>query len=296
MAASRAPRSGSTTLCSRPTSEPCGAPAKWRVAAAGGAAMPPGEEAGRPAGAPAGLVCLPPLSEEVRLVWTPAAQTSELDGHEQLLRTFSHFPYPSLADLALLCLRCALPVEKVKAWFMAQRLRCGISWSAEEIEETRARVLFHRDQLHFRSLLPFAPRAPPPPPPGARSPRKAKRKTKEQLAVLKAFFLRCQWARREDYLRLQRATGLPRPEIIQWFGDTRYALKHGQLRWFRENAAAAAPGPARRCAEPPSPAPAEVVVCLDEEDDEEEEELPEDEDGEEDEDDEDEEDATMLRD
>ncbi|KAJ1137059.1 hypothetical protein NDU88_003472 [Pleurodeles waltl] len=62
------------------------------------------------------------------------------------------------------------------------------------------------------------------------------RKTKEQLAILKSFFLQCQWARREDYKKLEEITGLPRPEIIQWFGDTRYALKHGQLKWFRDNA------------------------------------------------------------
>lgn len=61
------------------------------------------------------------------------------------------------------------------------------------------------------------------------------RKTKEQLAILKSFFLQCQWARREDYKKLEEITGLPRPEIIQWFGDTRYALKHGQLKWFRDN-------------------------------------------------------------
>lgn len=45
--------------------------------------------------------------------------------------------------------------------------------------------------------------------------RKTKRKTKEQLAILKSFFLQCQWARREDYHKLEQITGLPRPEIIQ---------------------------------------------------------------------------------
>ncbi|CAM4551965.1 unnamed protein product [Lepidochelys kempii] len=142
--------------------------------------------------------------------------------------------------------------------------------------------------------------------------RKSRRKSKEQLAVLKSFFLRCQWARREDYQWLERITGLPRAEIIQWFGDTRYALKHGHLRWFWDNtvppAAALEPrGPARTRARwsgtgPPgqqlrqddlpalcresgmgaqqvlnwfysrSPEPAEVVVCLGEEPEDEDEE------------------------
>lgn len=370
-------------------------------------------------------------------MWTQAAQTSELDGNEHLLQTFSYFPYPSLADIALLCLRYGLQMEKVKTWFMVQRLRCGISWSSEEIEETRARVVYHRDQLHFKSLLSFTHHAgrppeevsPPMPPPeqvslgivpltltepaqmkrlkvepedsleplshqkakeplmapgsgafshqsefcqdlqssgfskeqAVRGPeqshglgtaswnhsttphqpqardkpqpisllassckqesapnvipssstsssssqvlangatatskplqslgcipqplspseqaipphvepawpqglrhnsilgrvgpadylspdiprqRKTKRKTKEQLAILKSFFLQCQWARREDYHKLEQITGLPRPEIIQWFGDTRYAVKHGQLKWFRDNAVPGAP-------------------------------------------------------
>ncbi|XP_008564796.1 PREDICTED: homeobox and leucine zipper protein Homez isoform X2 [Galeopterus variegatus] len=419
--------------------------------------MPPNKEASSLNSSPAGLICLPPISEELQLVWTQAAQTSELDGNEHLLQTFSYFPYPSLADIALLCLRYGLQMEKVKTWFMAQRLRCGISWSSEEIEETRARVVYHRDQLHFKSLLSFThhagrppeevPPSPMPPPeqvglgigplspneptqmkglkvepeessqlpplppshqkakeplmtprsgafshqsdfwqdlqssslpkeqagsglnqshdigtaswnhsaavhqprardkpppvsllassckeesassmtpsssstsssssqvlangatatskhpqplghnPQSLSPseqalpthveparphglrhnsasgrvgpmeylssdtqrqRKTKRKTKEQLAILKSFFLQCQWARREDYHKLEQITGLPRPEIIQWFGDTRYALKHGQLKWFRDNAVPGAPSfqdPAIPTPPPPS--------------------------------------------
>ncbi|KAF7485866.1 Hypothetical predicted protein [Marmota monax] len=252
--------------------------------------MPPNKEASSVSSSPAGLICLPPISEELQLVWTQAAQTSELDSNEHLLQTFSYFPYPSLADIALLCLRYGLQMEKVKTWFMAQRLRCGISWSSEEIEETQARVVYHRDQLHFKSLLSFThhagqppeevPPSPVPPPeqslspkeqalpphlepawpqglrhnsvpgrvgstdylsPGMQCQRKTKRKTKEQLAILKSFFLQCQWARREDYHKLEQITGLPRPEIIQWFGDTCYALKHGPLKWFRDNAVPGAP-------------------------------------------------------
>ncbi|XP_015261818.1 PREDICTED: homeobox and leucine zipper protein Homez [Gekko japonicus] len=363
--------------------------------------MPPNKDTPGCLGSPPSLICLPPISEDLQLVWTQAAQTSELDGNQHLLQTFSYFPYPSLSDLALLCLRHGLHMEKVKAWFMAQRLRCGISWSAEEIEETRARLIYHQDQLHFSCLLAgsngdschqsyknqeyhhpvpaplyhpikyeenqhcdvtssshcstaqgtrelgrisqniwerkgnglshpskaqencesafhhntkeilssaYLPttttswdykfqnaltmaldvtKASPQPsepivasavngkhhpviPPACSSIkaslssstatsvescnpqnchdqqqvsgclsdalRKPRRKTKEQLDALKSFFLHCQWARREDYDHLELVTGLPRAEIIQWFGDTRYALKHGQLKWFRDNA------------------------------------------------------------
>ncbi|XP_048380397.2 collagen alpha-2(XI) chain-like [Stegostoma tigrinum] len=57
------------------------------------------------------------------------------------------------------------------------------------------------------------------------------RKTKEQLLVLKAFFLRSRWPSGADYTRLVERTGLARADVIQWFGDTRYALKNGQLKW-----------------------------------------------------------------
>ncbi|XP_012813122.2 homeobox and leucine zipper protein Homez isoform X1 [Xenopus tropicalis] len=319
-----------------------------------------------------GLVCLPPMSDDLQLIWTQAELTNELDEHQQLLHTFSYFPYPSMPEIALLCLRYGLQMEKVKTWFMVQRIRCGISWSSEEIEETRSRLLYNQDQLHFEPLVAFAKKSsifrtpeklkvPSPkndemqemttsqtspcldhPVPKAKriktecmtpesetlnatkhkmhsSDRKwdpsetqqelrhspsvpgdgqmfgvdgtevstataclpseeelfrrgstsfckpegfsplqdncfqeqsrgsargdsympvtrRQRKTKEQLAILKSFFVKCQWAAREDYKKLAEITGLPRTEIIQWFGDTRYALKHGQLKWFRESA------------------------------------------------------------
>ncbi|KYO38928.1 homeobox and leucine zipper protein Homez [Alligator mississippiensis] len=256
-----------------------------------------------------------PAPEDPSLPPSEASQTSDLDAHQPLLQAFSRFPYPSLADMALLCLRHSLKMEKVKAWFMAQRLRCGISWSPEEIEATRVRLAVHWDQMPFRALL--ASRDPlaqagksqgasvptpskaqeswvtsvvqtpgaasmvspyqaheiqvtsPVQAPGAASiisPYQAqeiqviKRKTKEQLAMLKSFFLRCQWAQREDYLWLEQVTGLPRTEIIQWFGDTRYALKHGQLKWFWDNTMpgsgppAQGSGPTAQGAEPPAQA------------------------------------------
>ncbi|KAM3940260.1 homeobox and leucine zipper protein Homez isoform 1-T2 [Leptodactylus fuscus] len=331
-----------------------------------------------------GLVCLPPISDDLQLIWTQAELTNELDDHPQLIHTFSYFPYPTMPEIALLCLRHGLQMEKVKTWFMVQRIRCGISWSSEEIEEARSRLLYNQDQLHFKHLisvakksnvfrkleksshpspkrdaghiiLPHSPcsssrdgapdakklrlndstpdrqiiveftteqkqqsssldspstyrhcKTPTGRPPELKEARtsqvepaaasrvcaasetennssvsspatdeetrkmlssywtaddykgrqahgsnetsggtpredyynrvmRRQRKTKEQLAILKSFFLQCQWARREDYKNLEEITGLPRSDIIQWFGDTRYALKHGQLRWFRDS-------------------------------------------------------------
>ncbi|XP_078062762.1 homeobox and leucine zipper protein Homez-like [Mustelus asterias] len=81
------------------------------------------------------------------------------------------------------------------------------------------------------------------------------RKTKEQLATLKTFFLLSQWPSGEDYSQLVEHTGLARADIIQWFGDTRYALKNGQLKWVRRGAGGllagqspgADPGPGADC-------------------------------------------------
>lgn len=51
--------------------------------------------------------------------------------------------------------------------------------------------------------------------------------------MLKQHFLRCQWPKSEDYTELVKRTNLPRADVIQWFGDTRYAVKNGQLRWVK---------------------------------------------------------------
>ncbi|XP_018411622.1 PREDICTED: homeobox and leucine zipper protein Homez [Nanorana parkeri] len=326
-----------------------------------------------------GFLCLPPASDDLQVIWSRAELTEELDDNPQLISTFSFFPYPSMPEIALLSLRFGLQMEKVKNWFMVQRIRCGISWTPEEIEETRARLNYNHDQFHFKPLIALAKKsnvlrsdefsipalkararqamasrsctspvynapeskrirlscklpdkeplranestsvhrlkgcsrdftseskpnslisnAQPkkrqepdkPVKPSAASlmlgvdgremnsvsyypseeeqmssswhmsngegvqvsgyidqngnlrredsapGMRRQRKSKQQLQILKSFFLKCQWATREDYMRLEEITGLPRADIIQWFGDTRYALKHGQLRWFRNS-------------------------------------------------------------
>ncbi|KAM9330734.1 homeobox and leucine zipper protein Homez [Gastrophryne carolinensis] len=325
-----------------------------------------------------GLVCLPPITDDLQVLWAQAELTEELDDHPQLMNTFSFFPYPSLPEIALLSLRYGLQMEKVKNWFMVQRIRCGISWTPEDIEETRSRLNYTQEHLHFKPLMSlarksstlrteeFSVRVPKlctkpgiaPRSLGDNEPQYKKmrlsskhfdkepkifaegtttehhmkrssrdiannskhsspvlsvhpkkrpilhnsvkqtgaglilspsgqeirpdasyasdgehpssswnsnngeaaqlraffdqngnfrrredyhaastrrqRKSKQQLSILKSFFLKCQWATREDYMMLEDITGLSRADIIQWFGDTRYALKHGNLRWFRD--------------------------------------------------------------
>lgn len=62
--------------------------------------------------------------------------------------------------------------------------------------------------------------------------RKVLKKTPEQLHVLKKAFVRSQWPTADEYEQLAQDTGLPRTYIVNWFGDTRYACKNSNLKWF----------------------------------------------------------------
>lgn len=70
---------------------------------------------------------------------------------------------------------------------------------------------------------------PTPPPP--QTPNRGK-KTQEQLHLLKQAFARTHWPSSPQYNELIAKTGLPRPEVVRWFGDCRYVLKNGQLKWL----------------------------------------------------------------
>lgn len=72
---------------------------------------------------------------------------------------------------------------------------------------------------------------PPPPPPPSQTPNRGK-KTPEQLHLLKQAFARTHWPSSPQYNELITKTGLPRPEVVRWFGDCRYVLKNGQLKWL----------------------------------------------------------------
>ncbi|KAF7695824.1 zinc fingers and homeoboxes protein 3 [Silurus meridionalis] len=71
----------------------------------------------------------------------------------------------------------------------------------------------------------------PTPPPPPQTPNRGK-KTPEQLHLLKQAFARTHWPSSPQYNELIAKTGLPRPEVVRWFGDCRYVLKNGQLKWL----------------------------------------------------------------
>ncbi|TRY56208.1 hypothetical protein DNTS_028536 [Danionella cerebrum] len=249
------------------------------------------------------VVCLPLVSEGLKLVWTQSDQTRELDSIPALVQAFNIFPYPTSQEVSTLAQICALPLDKVKVWFMVQRIKYGISWASEDIEETRDKLgrpvqatnteqtetrgkrknctedvkeevhqgedLLESPQLSRKrhktdntepAMLSPAPSRfrsslPPPqdsyyyrhpveipetskaasPPSSSESPivsdqprNRRYKKSKAQLAALRKSFLKENWPDEKEVQRLQEETGLNRNEIRKWFSDGRYQLRIGK--------------------------------------------------------------------
>ncbi|XP_056589915.1 zinc fingers and homeoboxes protein 3 [Triplophysa dalaica] len=78
----------------------------------------------------------------------PTYNTS-MDNSSFLKTSFSKFPYPTKAELCYLTVVTKYPEEQIKIWFTAQRLKQGISWSPEEIEDARRKM--------FNTIIQTAP-------------------------------------------------------------------------------------------------------------------------------------------
>ncbi|XP_027009977.1 zinc fingers and homeoboxes protein 2a [Tachysurus fulvidraco] len=65
---------------------------------------------------------------------------ASLDGNLTLISSFNKFPYPTQAELSWLTAASKHPEEQIKVWFTTQRLKQGISWSPEEVEEARKKM------------------------------------------------------------------------------------------------------------------------------------------------------------
>lgn len=63
-----------------------------------------------------------------------------MDTSSFLKTSFGKFPYPTKAELCYLTVVSEFPEEQIKLWFTAQRLKQGISWSPEEIEDARRKM------------------------------------------------------------------------------------------------------------------------------------------------------------
>lgn len=229
---------------------------------------------------------------------------SALDTNATLITSFNKFPYPTQAELSWLTAASKHPEEQIRIWFATQRLKHGISWSPEEVEEARKKMFNGTIQsvpqtftvlpapitttakigqpiiqtavpcqilgqtglvltqvtntptvtvssysgnssgapspIQKRSLQ--SPQEAPEPkrqntvkassPSTPRftmvsSSRHERKKTNEQIALLKASFVASQFPDDVEIYRLIDITGLSRSEIKKWFSDYRYRSQRG---------------------------------------------------------------------
>uniref|UniRef100_A0A1A8KXU2 Zinc fingers and homeoboxes protein 1 n=1 Tax=Nothobranchius kuhntae TaxID=321403 RepID=A0A1A8KXU2_NOTKU len=60
-----------------------------------------------------------------------------MDTNPLLSSTYRKFPYPSITEISSLAAQTQFTEEQIKVWFSAQRLKHGVSWTPEEVEEAR---------------------------------------------------------------------------------------------------------------------------------------------------------------
>ncbi|XP_072317474.1 zinc fingers and homeoboxes protein 1-like isoform X2 [Eucyclogobius newberryi] len=63
--------------------------------------------------------------------------SAAMDNNPLLGSTYKKFPYPSMAEISNLAAQTQFSEEQIKVWFSAQRLKHGVSWTPEEVEEAR---------------------------------------------------------------------------------------------------------------------------------------------------------------
>ncbi|XP_006830745.1 PREDICTED: zinc fingers and homeoboxes protein 2 [Chrysochloris asiatica] len=262
-------------------------------------------------------VQLPPNINLVPKVPVPLNTTkynSALDTNATMINSFNKFPYPTQAELSWLTAASKHPEEHIRIWFATQRLKHGISWSPEEVEEARKKMFNGTIQpvpptitvlpaqlaptkmpqpilqtalpcqiLGQTSLVltqvtsgsttvscspialavagmtnhgqkrplvtpqaapepkrPHTAQVPEPPPKVINpplTPASDRKKTKEQIAHLKASFLQSQFPDDTEIYRLIEVTGLSRSEIKKWFSDHRYRCQRGIVHITSESIA-----------------------------------------------------------
>lgn len=85
----------------------------------------------------------PPNFHAVPKIAVPLNTTKynpSLDDNLTLITSFNKFPYPTHAELSWLTAASKHPEEQIKVWFTTQRLKQGITWSPEEVEEARKKM------------------------------------------------------------------------------------------------------------------------------------------------------------
>ncbi|XP_041868465.1 zinc fingers and homeoboxes protein 1-like [Melanotaenia boesemani] len=133
--------------------------------------------------------------------------------------SFQKSDRPSDEELSRLRAETKLTRREVDAWFTERRkIPLKDSDTEGEVEKVKA-----------TSTPPSSAQERQTTPPAG---RKLLKKTPEQLHILKKAFVRTQWPTPEEYDQMAEESGLPRTYIVNWFGDTRYACKNSNLKWY----------------------------------------------------------------
>ncbi|XP_078253793.1 zinc fingers and homeoboxes protein 2a [Rhinoraja longicauda] len=161
-----------------------------------------------------------------------------------LEESFQYSSFPADEEKERLRVESKLTRREIDAWFSERRklrdsLEGGIlerrktilkqeNIKSEEAEKTHAKTL--HSAPHFLSK---SRSTPPLQHTKTASPiDRTHKKSQEQLHILKSAFARTQWPTVEQYDSLVVQSGLARNDIVRWFGDNRYAIKNGNLKWL----------------------------------------------------------------
>ncbi|KAE8599597.1 hypothetical protein XENTR_v10017248 [Xenopus tropicalis] len=177
---------------------------------------------------------LVPPPQRSRQTWNPfpdftpqkfKEKTAEqLDALEE---SFLKNSVPTDEELNKLRVQTKLTRREVDAWFSEKRRSTGIKEEASDLNESNAGLSIKEEvDANFGESDALGNKS------GAMFPAKLGKKSPEQLHMLKNAFVHSQWPSSAEYDKLADQTGLARSDIVAWFGDTRYACKHNNLKWF----------------------------------------------------------------
>ncbi|XP_045913873.1 zinc fingers and homeoboxes protein 1-like isoform X2 [Micropterus dolomieu] len=136
--------------------------------------------------------------------------------------SFQKSDTPSDEELSRLRAETKLTRREVDAWFTERRkMPSGTLSNDDDVEGDgeRGKPAVPSSSSQERQTTPPAG-------------RRTLKKTPEQLHILKKAFVRTQWPTPEEYDQMAEDSGLPRTYIVNWFGDTRYACKNSNLKWY----------------------------------------------------------------
>ncbi|XP_029928554.1 zinc fingers and homeoboxes protein 1 isoform X2 [Myripristis murdjan] len=180
--------------------------------------------------------------------------SAAMDTNPLLGNTYKKFPYPSMAEITTLAAQTQFTEEQIKVWFSAQRLKHGVSWTPEEVEEARRKqfngtvhtvpqtitvIPAHHLSAAANGLQSILQTCQIVGQPGlvftqensalsADTFSMRPKKSKEQLAELKASYLKNHFASDAEIARLMKLTNLTKGEIKKWFSDTRYNQRNSK--------------------------------------------------------------------